>query len=125
MGMLDACPDVLRADMQRFYGLDLDELGHGLRIRRAADLAANLPEQALVWRRIDPRAEWDVQTLLLAQIADATGFTAWSKTKEASHRGAKWRGRIPRPWERHERVDAGRVALSTSEIDDILSRPRT
>ena len=113
MGMLDACPDALRADMQRFYGLDL------------ADLAANLPEQALVWRRIDPRAEWDMQTLLLAQIADATGFTAWSKTKEASHRGAKWRGRIPRPWERHERVDAGRVALSTSEIDDILSRPRT
>lgn len=50
--------DALRADLQRFYGLDMDEIGHTVRVRRAADLAANLPEDALTWGRIDERATW-------------------------------------------------------------------
>ena len=68
--MLITRPDILRADMQHFYGLDIDELGYSIRIRRAADLAANLPPQ------------------------DNTGFLAWSKTKAAKGR---YKGQIPRP----------------------------
>lgn len=92
--MLITHPDILRADMQHFYGLDLDELGYSIRIRRAADLAANLPPQALIWGQIDPRAQWTTTDYLLANIADNTGFLAWSKTKAAKGR---YKGQIPRP----------------------------
>lgn len=50
--MLRVRSDVLRADMQRFYGLDIDEIGYSIRIMRAADLAANLPHEALIWSEI-------------------------------------------------------------------------
>ena len=79
--MMEAAPDALRADLQRFYGLDMDEIGHTVRVRRAADLAANLPEDALTWG--------------LATIADNTGFIAWTKTKAAKQ--GEWRGAIERP----------------------------
>lgn len=120
--MLDGAPDRLRADLQRFYGLDLDELGHSIRVRRMADLAANLPPEAHVWQTFDPRAEWTNRDHLLAAIADNTGFLAWCQTKEAQHAGAKWHGRIPRPGERGQRTDT--VAVDVDELAEILSRPR-
>ncbi|MDB1547735.1 DUF5361 domain-containing protein [Bifidobacterium adolescentis] len=93
--MMEAAPDALRADLQRFYGLDMDEIGYTVRVRRAADLAANLPEDALTWGRIDERATWGTAKHLLATIADNTGFIAWTKTKAAKQR--EWRGAIERP----------------------------
>ena len=83
---MEAAPDALRADLQRFYGLDMDEIGHTVRVRRAADLAANLPEDALTW---------GTAKHLLATIADNTGFIAWTKTKAAKQ--GEWRGAIERP----------------------------
>ncbi|WP_346681864.1 hypothetical protein [Bifidobacterium pullorum] len=119
--MMDVAPDALRADIQRFYGLDLDELGHSVRPRRMADLAANLPTNATIWGRIDPKAQWDVATQLLADIADNTAFNAWTKTK-AAQQGARWRGAIPRPGSQPD------TDVQTLEPDDmlrILSMPRT
>ena len=37
----------------------------------AAALAANLPRQAIIWQKIDPRLAWDDQTYLLADIRDS------------------------------------------------------
>lgn len=109
--------------MQRFYGLDLDQLGYGLRVRRAADLAAHLPEDACIWSEINPLAEWDTTRHLLADIADNTNFIAFSKTKPAQRRGAKWTGRIPRPGEPTPRKGDG-TSLPVDEIRDLLDRPR-
>ncbi|WP_454892209.1 DUF5361 domain-containing protein [Alloscardovia omnicolens] len=95
--MLAAHPDVLRADFQRFYGLNLDDLGTTLRVRRAADLAAYLPEQALIWGKLNPTAQWSTDTYLLAEIADNTDFEKWRHTKEAQVANAKWRSHIQRP----------------------------
>lgn len=120
--MLDRAPDRLRADLQRFYGLDLDELGHSIRCRRMADLAANLPPEARVWQAIDPRAEWTDREYLLAAIADNTGFLAWSRTKEAERRNAKWRGRITRPGERQTQPDS--ASMDVDELAALLSEPR-
>ncbi|MBW3095341.1 hypothetical protein KIH75_08375 [Bifidobacterium sp. 64T4] len=120
--MLDRAPDKLRADLQRYYGLDLDELGLSIRCRRMADLAANLPQEARIWQAIDPRAEWTDREYLLATIADNTGFLAWSQTKEAQHANAKWHGRIPRPGEHAATPDV--VAVDVDELGKILSRPR-
>lgn len=94
--MLRIAPDTLRADVQRFYGLNLDETGESIRVRRMADLVANLPDCALIWGKINPRAQWDATRQLLANIADNTAFLAFCKTKDAS-KGKKFSNTIKRP----------------------------
>ena len=48
----------------------------------AAALAANLPRQAIIWQKINPRLAWDDQTYLLADIRDSLAFLAWTKTRK-------------------------------------------
>ena len=122
--MLDKAPDKLRADIQRYYGLDLDELGHGVRVRRMADLAANLPEQARTWAALEPKAEWDTQTHLLANAVDALNFLAWTKTRDAQ-RGGKWKGQLPRPGMKRNNADDGLQALDIDALTATLNQPRT
>ena len=122
--MLAKAPDRLRADFQRFYGLDLDMVGHGIRCRRAADLATRLPREACVWQAFDKRMEWTVTDWLLASIADNTNFIAWTKTKDASRRGAKWKGRVARPGEARGHAAHGTTAVAPDELAELLSRPR-
>ena len=96
--MLATAPDALEADFQRFYGLNPDLIWTGeLPANRAAALAANLPRRAIIWQKINPRLAWDDQTYLLADIRDSLAFLAWTKTKEASRKGARWRGQLQRP----------------------------
>lgn len=118
--MMEAAPDALRADLQRFYGLDMDEIGHTVRVRRAADLAANLPDDALTWGRIDERATWGTTKHLLATIADNTGFLAWTKTKAAKQ--GQWRGAIERPG---FPTTANVQKLHPDDMLRILRMPRT
>lgn len=120
--MLDRAPGRLRADLQRFYGLDLDELGHSIRCRRMADLAANLPQEACIWQAIDSRAEWTDREYLLATIADNTGFLAWCNSKDSEKRNAKWRGRVPRPGERQPQTDS--TSMDVDRLAAMLSKPR-
>lgn len=89
--------DILQADFQRFYGLNLAQLTHELDVMRAANLAAHLPLEALIWRKFNQQAEWSTAEYLLANIADATAFLAWTKSKDAQRHGAKWKGQIKRP----------------------------
>jgi hypothetical protein len=78
--MLATAPDALEADFQRFYGLDTDLIWTGeLPANLAAALAANLPRQAIIWQKINPRLAWDDQTYLLADIRDSLAFLAWTK----------------------------------------------
>lgn len=51
--MLAICPAHLRADMQQFYGLNLDHMGDQYSVSHAADCAALLPYEARVWHQID------------------------------------------------------------------------
>lgn len=120
--MLRRAPDALRADFQHYYKLDLDDLGGIIRVGRAADLAANMPPQAITWARLDPRMAWDTRTQLLALIANNTGFTAWSRSAEAAKRGAKWHSPIKPPWEQTKQESIKH--LSRAELDHILSMPR-
>lgn len=123
--MLIVCPGALRADFQRWYGLDLDDLGHSLRIRRAADLAAYIPEDGAVWPEIDPCLKWDTTKQLLANISDATSFAAWTKTKDAQRRNATWKGALQRPGLREHRLRQQDVqAMSPEQLDRLLSMPR-
>lgn len=123
--MLVVCPGALRADFQRWYGLDLDDLGHSLRIRRAADLAAYIPEDGAIWQKLDPRLEWGTTKQLLANISDATSLVAWTKTKDAQRQNATWDGALQRPGMReHRHRQQGVQAMSPEQLDRLLSMPR-
>ena len=117
--MLATAPDALEADFQRFYGLDTDLIWTG-------ELAANLPRQAIIWQKINPRLAWDDQTYLLADIRDSLAFLAWTKTKEASRKGARWRGQLQRPGTvRHEATGGEVMAMDDEQLNAYLAAPRT
>ena len=124
--MLVRAPDALRADLQHYYRLDLDQLGRTLRVRRAADLAANLPEQARVWARLDPALAWDARTRLLAMIADCADFVAWTRSAASQEPGARWESRISRPGDGPERKKGGDApaSLSIGELEERLAVPQ-
>lgn len=123
--MLNVCPGELRADMQRWYGLDIDEIGHSIRVRRAADLAANIPEDGAVWPALDPRMRWGTTKQLLANISDATSFTAWTKTKDAQRGHATWKGALQRPgMDRRRSRQPDVQAISPEQLDRMLRLPR-
>ena len=113
--MLATAPDALEADFQRFYGLNPDLIWTGeLPANRAAALAA------------DPRLAWDDQTYLLADIRDSLAFLAWTKTKEASRKGARWRGQLQRPGTvRHEATGGEVMAMDDEQLAAYLAAPRT
>lgn len=121
--MLNKAPDRLRADFQHFYGLDLDEVGHTIRIRRAADLAAYLPDDAVVWRALNPQAEWTTSQHLLANIADSTAFLAWTKTKDSQKKGSRWKGALPRPGFTQKKTTTGQ-AMQVDDLMKALAQPR-
>lgn len=117
--MLCAYPDVLRADLQRFYGLNLDDLGCVLRVRRAADLAANLPPEARIWGKLNSACSWSTEDYLLADIADATSFIAWAQTSDAAH-GGRWKNRIRRPGEDESPGQVTGGVRTVSELYQLL-----
>lgn len=125
--MLSAAPDALNADFQRFYGLNPDLMWTGgLTPTYTAALAAHLPRQAMIWRELDPRLAWDDQTYLLADIRDSLAFLAWTKTKEASRKGARWHGQLRRPGTiLHEAAGNGVVAMEDEQLLAYLAAPRT
>lgn len=94
-----------------------------------ADLAANLPAQAVSWRHVDPRAGWDDLTYLVAKAADSLDFIAWTNTKASQRRGAKWKSSIPYPGRRRPATTVKQgmehAGRPITEIDRILALPRT
>ncbi len=122
--MLAKTPDTLRADFQHYYNLDLDQVGHGIRVTRAADLAAWLPDDAATWGRSTRPPNRNPTRQLLANIADNTGFLAWTKTKEAQRRGAHWKNRIPRPGMNEHRRNDDVQRLDPETVRRRLAMPR-
>lgn len=125
--MLSKAPDALRADFQHYYQLDLDGLGTTIRVRRAADLAANLPQQAQAWRRLDPRLAWDTTQRLLALIADDTDFIAWTRSAASQQQGAAWHSPLARPGQQARRPAKGTgrpASLTISQLEKELAKPQ-
>lgn len=58
----------LRADFQRFYNLNLDDMGDAFSYEHAAELAAHLPYGSALRRAVDPSQEWSQEAYILAQI---------------------------------------------------------
>ena len=87
-------PCELRADFQRVYGLNIDEMGESYSVRHAADLAAMLPRDSLVLKADNPALEWSDAVYLLRNIEYMARVLVWQNTKD----GQKGR-RKPKPVE--------------------------
>ena len=59
-------------------------------------------------------------------LAVSLAFLAWTKTKEASRKGARWRGQLQRPGTvRHEATGGEVMAMDDEQLAAYLAAPRT
>lgn len=65
-------PAELEADLQRHYGVDIDDVARGrVSVRHAAALAACLPPGSLTLGREDARLGWSREQTLLLAVANS------------------------------------------------------
>lgn len=63
-------PTALRASLQRFYGLNLDDLGQGLSVWQASACTACLPPGSRLMGEIDKRLSWPITDILIHNLYD-------------------------------------------------------
>jgi hypothetical protein len=90
-------PAQLRADFQRYYGLNLDGMGTDYTVLHAADLAACLPRESLCGIAEDPINEWNIDRLLLGRIEFWLHSWLWAHTKDGKRKVNKPKLLIPTP----------------------------
>ena len=115
-------PDALRADFQQHYHLNLDGMGRDYTTLHAADLLAQLPEGARVWRSYDERAAWTAERTLLAAIVNDLNWLVWSKTKDGQRN--RNRPKPIGPFDGEKKRSITGVAMTVEELNEALSRPR-
>ena len=98
-------PDALRADFQQYYHLNLDGMGRDYTTLHAADLLAQLPEGARVWRAYDERAVWTAERTLLAAIVNNLNWLVWSKTKDGQREPGTDRSSLVRSRPRRRKTE--------------------
>lgn len=87
--MLDAHEDTVRADLQRYYGIDLDHAMRGAHTpQHIAALMSNLPDGSMTQRAINADAGWSLDATLLAAIYNQFRVMVWSMADKKS-RGAE------------------------------------
>ena len=115
-------PDALRADFQQHYRLNIDGMGRDYTTLHAADLLAQLPEGARVWRAYDERAVWTAERTLLAAIVNDLNWLVWSKTKDGQRN--RNRPKPIGPFDGEKKRSITGVAMTVEELNEALSRPR-
>lgn len=85
-------PDELRADLQHYYGIDLDDAMAGRHsAAHVAALVACLPSDCHVLRAESPDAIWTLDSVLLASILNSLQGLIWGMSDKAK------RGDRPKP----------------------------
>lgn len=81
--------DALRADLQRYYGIDLDAaMGGGHTAMHIAALVKHLPSDCALHREVDKDAAWTLRDILLASILNSLNMLIYGMG-DKRHRGKK------------------------------------
>lgn len=107
--MLASHEDALRADFQRFYGLNLDDMGDAYSFRHAAALCANLPGDSAVYRAEGDG--WTETQQLLADIGRGIDTIWWQRTEAGQKSNATAPNYYISPHERRKRARAKAVPI--------------
>ena len=108
--LLNERPGELRADFQRYYGLNIDGMGVDYTMIHAADLAAHLPMESATMRAEAPELEWTMAEYLLASIEYSLRVLRWQNTEDGQ-KGV----RHPRPIDTP--ADFARIARKAEATD--------
>lgn len=108
----------LMADFQQYYHIDLQELLDKGEVERVLDLASCLPLQSRTVKRIDPRAEWDAQSYLLALVVDNLSYLRYEQAGGKGHKPEM----LERP---KQKVPESHLEVSASELDALLFDTRS
>ncbi|HAM15342.1 MAG TPA: hypothetical protein DCP91_05700 [Eggerthellaceae bacterium] len=109
-GFLVKHPCELRADFQRVYGLNLDDMGESYTYRHAADLAVMLPRDSLVFLAEHPELEWSDRDYFLWSIEYSLRVLKWQNTKDGQ-KGNNQPRPIPTP------ADTARIRAKVDNTD--------
>ncbi len=90
--------------MQRYYGINLDDVGASVSVSHAAALSRCLPHGSLVLERIDPRSKYTETDWLLLGILNSLRTKPFDPFKPQKR---------PRP-----------VSMTTAELSARLAKPR-
>lgn len=120
--LIDTSEDALRADLQRYYGIDLDHAMAGEHSAgHVAALAAYLPSDAATHIMNDGDAVWTLEATLTAALLNTLNALAYGMSDKAK-RGS--RPQMVGP----SRMRGGRKALAkpmtTEQLMAELSKPR-
>lgn len=121
---LDRCEGALRADLQRYYGINLDDaLGGACSIVHLAALANNLPQESASNVALNPDAAWTLEATVLADLRNHLAMLMWGMD-DKKRRGRKPK-RIGPSWMTKETMR--KLEARTMTIDALmkeLSKPR-
>lgn len=115
-------PAELRADFRQYYHVSADDIGSGISVAEAADLAAMLPVRSRCMSAEKPELSWDIDHYLLAKISDTLAYFFWCNTKDGV-KGINRPNMIERPGQ-ESKTEQGRTSLTIEECSEILSRKR-
>jgi len=108
-------PAQLRADIQQYYGLNLDGMGSAYSYEHAAALVANLPRSSRIASILNEANEWADNEYILRSIDYTLRLISWQIG------GGK--GRAPEPLPTPQQVAERRRKITSTDrafIDSIL-----
>lgn len=112
----------VRADLQRYYGIDLDEAMRGAHSAgHVAALIAHLPSDASIYRSRDNDASWTLEASLMACIFNLLSSMIYGMSDKKS-RGNK-PAHIGPSWMNKQETAPARL-LTVDELMAELSLPR-
>lgn len=80
-------PTEVRADLQRYYGINIERMGEELSVWQVAACVRCLPLGSATLSKVDPRAQYTMTEYLLHRIGDVTARQhlayPWEKSTEA------------------------------------------
>lgn len=115
-------PAELRADFRQYYHVSADDIGNGISVAEAADLAAMLPVRSRCMSVENPELSWDVDHYLLAKMSDTLAYLLWINTKDGAD-GVNRPKLVQRPGDTTTEVQE-KKRLTVDECAEILSRKR-
>lgn len=117
-------PTELRADLQRFFGVDIDRAMAGEHSAgHVAALVACLPSDSSTLRAENPDAAWTLESVLLAVIHNDLSALMWGMS-DPKRRGPKPKRVGPSWMTAEEKRSLDTRVLSIDELMEELRKPR-
>lgn len=105
--------ELIEADFQQFYGLDLERMTVDYTVAHAARLAVALPVESRCAREVEADLAWSVEAHMLSRVEHELRCLLWGMADKAS------RGPYPKPIEPPSKAREMRRRMDGTDTDMI------